>query len=111
MENLGKQAPERTLPALNFGGQNNELWCTGGEASFVKRMIKESVGVGSQVLWFSSLISKAGNLPDIYKQLHKVGAQAVRTVAMAQGNKQSRFVAWSFIDDAQRQAWHARRQG
>jgi 23S rRNA (adenine1618-N6)-methyltransferase len=109
-KNLGKQAPERQLPELNFGGQNSELWCTGGEASFVKRMIKESVGVGSQVLWFSSLISKAGNLPDIHKQLHKVGAQAVRTIEMAQGNKQSRFVAWSFMDDAQRQAWHSRRQ-
>ena len=110
-KNLGKQAPERSLPELNFGGQHNELWCTGGEASFVKRMINESVGVGSQVLWFSSLISKAGNLPDIHKQLHKVGAQAVRTVAMAQGNKQSRFVAWSFMNDTQRQAWHTRRQG
>lgn len=109
-KNLGKQAPERSLPELNFGGQHNELWCTGGEASFVKRMIKESAGVASQVLWFSSLISKAGNLPDIYKQLHKVGAQAVRTVEMAQGNKQSRFVAWSFLDDAQRQAWHSHRQ-
>ena len=110
-KNLGKLAPERTLPDLNFGGQNNELWCTGGEASFVKRMIKESVAIGSQVLWFSSLISKAGNLPDLYKQLHKVGAQAVHTVAMAQGNKQSRFIAWSFMNDAQRQSWHAHRQG
>ncbi len=110
-KNLSKLAPERTLPDLNFGGQNNELWCTGGEASFVKRMIKESVAIGSQVLWFSSLISKAGNLPDLYKQLHKIGAQAVHTVAMAQGNKQSRFIAWSFMDDAQRQSWHAHRQG
>ena len=86
------------------------MWCTGGEASFIKRMIKESVGVASQVLWFSSLISKAGNLPDIHKQLHKVGAQAVRTVEMAQGNKQSRFVAWSFMNDAQRLAWHMSKQ-
>ena len=109
--NLGKLDPKRKLPVLNFGGQAAELWCKGGEAAFVSQLIRESVAVSQQVLWFSSLISKAGNLPDIHKQLHKVGAQAVHTVAMAQGNKQSRFVAWSFIDDAQRQAWHARRQG
>lgn len=108
-KNLGKLDPARKLPELNFGGQNSELWCTGGEASFVKRMIKESAGIGHQVLWFSSLISKVGNLPDIYKQLNKVGAKDVRTVEMAQGNKQSRFVAWSFLDSAEQQAWRQQR--
>ena len=88
--------------ALNFGGKGGELWCTGGEASFIKRMINESATVRAQVLWFSSLVSKAGNVPDIMKQLKKVGAVEVRTVPMAQGNKQSRFVAWSFLDAAQR---------
>jgi len=91
--------------SLNFGGKGAELWCTGGEASFIKRMINESVAVRAQVLWFSSLVSKAGNVPDIIKQLKKAGAVEVRTVPMAQGNKQSRFVAWSFLDGAQRSAW------
>jgi 23S rRNA (adenine1618-N6)-methyltransferase len=107
-KNLGKLDPKRALPELNFGGQNNELWCTGGEASFVKRMIKESSTHAQHVLWFSSLISKVGNLPDIYKQLNKLGAKQVRTVEMAQGNKQSRFVAWSFLDAAEQQTWRQR---
>ncbi len=93
--------------ALNFGGKGAELWCTGGEASFIKRMVNESVAVRDQVLWFSSLVSKAGNVPDIQKQLKKLGALDVRTVPMAQGNKQSRFVAWSFLDADQRGAWLA----
>ena len=88
--------------SLNFGGKGGELWCTGGEASFIKRMINESAAVRDQVLWFSSLVSKAGNVPDIVKQLKKVGAVDVQTVPMAQGNKQSRFVSWSFFDAAQR---------
>ena len=108
-KNLGKLDPKRTLPELNFGGQSSELWCTGGEASFVKRMIKESAGIGAQVLWFSSLISKVGNLPDIYKQLNKLGAKDVRTITMAQGQKQSRFVAWSFLDAAEHQLWRQTR--
>ncbi len=107
-KNLGKLDPKRNLPELNFGGQNNELWCTGGEASFVKRMINESSAHAQQVLWFSSLISKVGNLADIYKQLHKLGAKDVRTVEMSQGNKQSRFVAWSFLDAAEQQLWRQR---
>ncbi len=93
--------------ALNFGGKGGELWCTGGEASFIKRMINESAAVRDQILWFSCLVSKAGNVPDIYKQLSKVGALEIITVPMAQGNKQSRFVAWSFNDAAQRSAWQA----
>lgn len=108
-KNLGKLDPQRKLPALNFGGQSNELWCTGGEASFIKRMIRESQACAGQVLWFSTLVSKSGNLPDIHKQLNKLGACAIRTVEMAQGNKQSRFVAWTFMDEPQRQQWRETR--
>lgn len=112
--NLGKHAlgtPEATLsaPPLNFGGQATELWCTGGEASFVRRMIRESAGIQTQVLWFSSLVSKAENLADARRQLKKAGAQDVREVAMAQGSKQSRFVAWTFLDADQREAWRRAR--
>lgn len=98
---------KRGAPALNFGGQANELWCTGGEASFLRRMIKESVACREQVLWFSSLVAKSEHLADIHKQLGKAGAVQVRQVDMAQGNKRSRFVAWSFHAPAARQAWLA----
>ncbi|MEB8329109.1 23S rRNA (adenine(1618)-N(6))-methyltransferase RlmF [Flavobacteriaceae bacterium KMM 6897] len=81
--------------SLNFGGQANELWCNGGESLFIKRMIKESVDFKKQVGWFTTLVSKMENLPKIYKQLQKLGAQYT-TVQMQQGNKQSRFVAWTF---------------
>lgn len=102
--NLGG-ATTTKAPALNFGGQANELWCTGGEASFLRRMVKESVAIGPQVLWFSSLVAKREHLPDLHKQLAKAGAAEVREVAMAQGSKQSRFVAWSFHSAAARKAW------
>ena len=38
--------------ALNFGGQQQELWCEGGEVAFILRMIAESKGFGRQVKWF-----------------------------------------------------------
>ncbi|MEN5209645.1 23S rRNA (adenine(1618)-N(6))-methyltransferase RlmF [Stenotrophomonas terrae] len=106
LRNLGgAQARTSKAPALNFGGQANELWCTGGEASFLRRMIRESVDIQQQVLWFSSLVAKSEHLADFHKQLGKVGAAEVREVAMAQGNKQSRFVAWSFHSSAERKTW------
>jgi len=107
--NLGKLDPKRKLPVLNFGGQAAELWCQGGEAAFVARLIRESAAVGQQVLWFSSLISKAGNLPGVYSALKKTGALQVQTVEMAQGQKQSRFVAWTFHTPEQQQAWRKSR--
>lgn len=81
---------------LNFGGQANELWCNGGEALFIKRMIKQSVEFKSQVNWFTTLVSKNGNLKAIYKQLDKLKAEH-KTINMEQGNKKTRFVAWRFI--------------
>ncbi|WP_263145155.1 23S rRNA (adenine(1618)-N(6))-methyltransferase RlmF [Pseudomonas sp. RIT-PI-AD] len=108
--NLGKLDPRRRLPLLNFGGQGAELWCVGGEAGFLQRMIDESVAYPTQVLWFSSLVSKAGNLPGVLARLRAAKAREVRTLDMAQGQKQSRFVAWTFLDAEQRHAWHAARQ-
>lgn len=89
---LGK----RPLQALNFGGQANELVYAGGEAAFLQTMITESRQFGKQCAWFSTLVSKASNLPLVYRELKKVQAVTVNTVEMAQGQKQSRFVVWTF---------------
>ncbi|MFQ6403979.1 23S rRNA (adenine(1618)-N(6))-methyltransferase RlmF [Methylophilus sp. 'Pure River'] len=89
---LGKKPPQ----ALNFGGQSNELFCEGGEAAFLTTMINESRLFAKQCVWFTTLVSKASNLPLVYRELKKVQAVTVKTVEMAQGQKQSRFVAWTF---------------
>jgi 23S rRNA (adenine1618-N6)-methyltransferase len=86
---------QKKVYALNFGGQPNELWCNGGEALFIKRMIKQSVAFKDQVDWFTSLVSKKENLAKIIKQLNKLDAMH-QIIEMNQGNKQSRFIAWKF---------------
>ena len=50
----------------------------------------------AQVSWFSALVSREENLPAIYSALKEVGARRVETIAMAQGQKKSRIVAWRF---------------
>jgi len=80
----------------NFGGQNAELWCPGGELKFVTLMAEESVLFKDQVAWFSSLISKQENVQKVQEILKQNGAKEVLVVNMAQGNKMSRFIAWNF---------------
>jgi len=80
----------------NFGGQNTELWCQGGELKFVSSMAEESVLFKDQVTWFSSLLSKQENVPKLQDLLKRLGAKDVSVINMAQGNKMSRFIAWKF---------------
>lgn len=92
-------------PVLNFGGQNTELWCKGGELGFITQMIYESVKYPMQCLWFTTLVSKKDNLKSMYKILSKVGAVEIKTIDMAQGQKISRIVAWTFLSEAQQKNW------
>ncbi len=94
-----------TEPILNFGGQNNELWTPGGEESFIRRMIEESSEFSGNCLWFTTLVSKKTTLPGVYKALKHVKASEVRTIPMAQGQKISRIVTWSFMDTDQQRDW------
>lgn len=94
---------------LNFGGQSNELWCEGGEVSFLSRMVRQSREYSTSVFWFSSLVSKNSTLEGLYSALEKAGAVAVKTIPMAQGNKLSRVVAWTFLTKEQQEKWIAER--
>ncbi|OBR42930.1 MULTISPECIES: 23S rRNA (adenine(1618)-N(6))-methyltransferase RlmF [Aeromonas] len=103
LRNLGKEVKDK--PVLNFGGQKAELWCEGGEAAFLAAMINQSLAFAEQCLWFSSLVSKKENLPAAKKALTRVGARQVRVLEMAQGNKVSRVLAWTFFDEAGCREW------
>tara|TARA_R100000306_G_scaffold62423_1_gene69957 strand:- start:11716 stop:12684 length:969 start_codon:yes stop_codon:yes gene_type:complete len=107
---LGKAGARHKRPLLNFGGRDNELWYEGGEALFISRMAEESSIFQKQVLWFSTLVSKESNLPKVYRSIKNAGALDVRTVDMAQGQKKSRFVAWTFLNSADQKVWHSRRE-
>lgn len=103
--NLNKQPKEAHTPNLNFGGQASELWCEGGELAFLTRMIQQSVSFKSQVCWFTSLVSKEKNLPILKKLLHREGAVQIKVIAMSQGQKTSRLIAWSFLDTQSQETW------
>jgi len=108
-DNLDANKQQSTL--LNFGGKTTELWCVGGEAAFISRMIHQSISLSKQCLWFSTLVSKKDTLHDVYKALKKAGVADVKTINMAQGQKISRVVAWTFLDEAEQVNWKNERWG
>ena len=98
-----------TKPVLNFGGQNSELWCEGGEERFVQDMIRESRQFADSCFLFSTLISKESSLRTVYESLRKEEAIEVKTIPMGQGNKISRIVAWTFLGMEQQRKWATNR--
>ena len=101
IKNLGLKDKNK----LNFGGQNTELWCEGGEETFIKNMIAESSTMPTQCFWFTSLVSRKEHLSSIYHALRQAKAVEVRTIEMAQGQKISRIVAWTFLNEEQQYDW------
>lgn len=89
--NLGKKNSH-----LNFGGLSHELWCEGGEKAFIIQMINESVFFKESCKWFTSLVSKEDTLPSLKSALKKAGPKKTKVIEMKQGQKKSRFIAWSF---------------
>lgn len=96
--NLGKGETD----TLNFGGQNAELWCPGGEIGFIARMIEESTACAEQCLWFTSLVSRKDSLIPLVRLLTKARVNEYRIVEMGQGQKISRFLAWTYYPKRQR---------
>jgi len=99
INNLARNRGEQktTSSTLNFGGLEAELWCKGGERLFLKKLIKESQVFSTQCRWFTSLVSKIDNVEPAKKLILKLGAIDVREIAMKQGNKTTRILAWTFI--------------
>ncbi|EOR95505.1 Ribosomal RNA large subunit methyltransferase F [Arcticibacter svalbardensis MN12-7] len=95
-KNLGQKS--KAGGTLNFGGTNAELWCEGGEERFVIQMIKESADFAQSCQWFTSLISKKDTLQGCYRALDRVKAKDVKVINMAQGQKISRILAWTFTE-------------
>jgi len=103
VSNLTKQIVDK--PILNFGGQAGELWCKGGETAFIKQLIKESVSYEKNCFWFTTLVSKKENLGHILSCIKREKPVMLKTIEMKQGQKISRFVAWTFLNKKEQKQW------
>ncbi len=96
---------KQTKLVLNFGGQNNELWCEGGEIEFIKTLIFQSKQYADSCFWYSTLVSKESSLKPIYDTLKQVKTVEIKTIKMEQGHKISRIVAWTFLTEKEQNDW------
>lgn len=96
---------EKMHSTKSFGGASHELWCEGGEVAFLQKMIQESAHYATQVMWFTSLVSRKSTLPFLDKAFGAVQPIKKWVIDMGQGQKSSRFIAWTFLDDIQQKAW------
>ncbi len=62
----------------------------------MRRLIAESAERPQLCRWFTTLVSRAESLPGLQSALRRAHARTVRTIDMAQGQKKSRILAWSF---------------
>jgi len=112
-EEAARTATKRKLKGLgkegeflrNFGGKNNELWYKGGEKAFINTYIYESSLFKKQCRWFSTLVSKKENIRPIKVLLKKFKATEVKTIPMHHGNKITRIVAWTFLNEEEQRNW------
>jgi len=65
-------------------------------------MIEQSKECADQCLWFTSLVSKKDNLKTLVRILGKARVADHKIVDMAQGQKTSRFIAWTYVRRNQR---------
>lgn len=80
----------------NFGGKEHEIVYPGGEFQFINNMIYESKRYKTQVNWFTCLVSKSETLKNIKRILDKSEVKEYRVIEMAQGQKTSRILAWTY---------------
>jgi 23S rRNA (adenine1618-N6)-methyltransferase len=59
-------------------------------------MIQESIKYKTQVMWFTSLVSKEASVDALVVKIESAGARDLRILPMETGNKVSRILCWTF---------------
>ena len=102
------EADQKNEASNNFGGTDSELWCEGGEVSFVRKMIDESKSkrYRHKFLWCTSLVSRESNCERIEKYLRNNAQPAdVRRISFGAGKKSASILAWTFLNKDKRRDW------
>ncbi|KAJ5924962.1 hypothetical protein N7454_007601 [Penicillium verhagenii] len=72
---------------------------SGGEITFVKRMIDESLQLRDRVKWYTSMLGKLSSVTLLVDILMKRENHNYAVTELVQGNKTKRWVlAWSWTD-------------
>ena len=90
----------------NFSGISNELWYKGGEKAFLHNYLYESSLFKNKCFWYTTLVANKDNIKSMYASLDKLGAKIIKTLPINIGQKKSRVVAWTFLNEDQQKQWN-----
>ncbi|KAL5254074.1 hypothetical protein ACHWQZ_G013737 [Mnemiopsis leidyi] len=89
------RSPHRAAPKSVCTATPVEVITTGGEEQFVGEMVRESIKLGTQVLWYTSMLGRKTSLDHILGMLSECGVKRVAVTEFKQGNTTRWGVAWS----------------
>lgn len=92
---------QRAAPFSRCMGTRGEQYTPGGEVGFVERLIKDSIQLREQVLWYTSLVGRKSSLPPLMRVLRNTPDVAhIRTTEISQGVTSRWALAWTFSSHA-----------
>lgn len=98
-EMLTSAASKQRPPFTACTGSKNEMVTTGGEVTFISRMIDESLVLRDRVQWYSSMCGKFSSVEILVKKLKERGIDNYAVTEFVQGSRTKRWgIAWSFAD-------------
>ena len=68
-------------------------------------MMYESKKFSKNVKWFTSLVSNFHNLDGLIKKLESCGVLQSKVIPMQTGNKSTRIIAWTFLNEQELAEW------
>ncbi|KAL8543243.1 hypothetical protein ACS0TY_003961 [Phlomoides rotata] len=84
-------------PKTSCGGTPEEMVCSGGEHSFITRIIEDSAKMKHTFRWYTSMVGRKINLNMLVSKLWNIGATVVKTTEFVQGRTSRWGLAWSFL--------------
>lgn len=84
-------------PKTSCGGTTAEMVYSGGERSFITRIIEDSVVLKHSFRWFTSMVGRKANLKFLMSKLREVEVSIVKTTEFVQGKTARWGIAWSFV--------------